>query len=69
VNTIWDDPITPMVVVGSAELRLRFLLGKTPSNPLPKFVVDPISTPTLTTFVLGATTISTLVVVMTTLGD
>jgi len=39
------------------------------SNPLPKFVVDLTNTPFLTTFVLGATTISSLVVVMTTLGD
>ncbi len=39
------------------------------SNPLPKFVVDLINIPLLTTFVLGATTISNLVVVMTTLGD
>jgi hypothetical protein len=69
VNTIWGDPTTPAVILGSVELQLKFLLAKTPLDPLPKFVTDPISTPPLITFVLGATTISIPVVVMTTLSD
>ncbi len=60
-------PTTLVVVVGSA--RLKFLTAKTPPNPLPNFVRDLISISLLTTSMLGATTISTLVVVIPTLND
>ncbi len=46
--------------VGSVKLRLRFLIVETPPDPLPNFVVDPISTPLLTTSMLSAVTVSTL---------
>jgi hypothetical protein len=58
-----------IVVVGSTKLSLKFLPTKTPLNPLPKFTTNPINIPLMTTFVLGATTVSTHVVVMTTFGD
>ncbi len=61
--------ITPIVVVGSDELRFKFLTIETPPNLLPNFVVDPISTPFLTTFMLGATILSTLVVVILVMSD
>jgi hypothetical protein len=62
-------PITLIVVVGSVELRFRFLLAKTPLDPLANFVANPISTPLLTTSMLGAPTVSTLVVIIPTLND
>jgi hypothetical protein len=58
-----------VVIVSSPKFLLKFLHVETLSNPRPKFVVDPMSSPPLTTFVLGATTISTHVVIMTTIGD
>jgi hypothetical protein len=58
-----------IVVVGSIELRFTFLLVETPPNPLLNFVTDPISTPFLTTSMLGATTISTPMVIILALGD
>jgi small-conductance mechanosensitive channel len=69
VNTIWGAPTTLVVAIDSVKFRLKFLHTKTPPNPLPKFVADPISIPPLTTFVLGATTVFTPVVIMMTLGD
>ncbi len=69
VNTIQGVPTTLVVDVNSAELQLRFLPIETPPDPLPKFVTDPINIPLLTMFVLGATIVSTPMVVMTTLGD
>jgi hypothetical protein len=60
-NTILGVPTTPIVYVSSLELLFKVL-----PNPRPKFIADPISIPLLTKFVLGATTISTLVVGMIT---
>jgi hypothetical protein len=50
-------------------LRHKFLTVETPLNPLPNFVADPISTSLLTTYMLGTTTVSTLVVVIPTISD
>jgi hypothetical protein len=47
---------TLAVVIGNAKLRPKFLLAKTPLDPLSKIVVDLLSSPPLITFVLGATT-------------
>ncbi len=69
VNTMWGVPTTLVVVVGSLKLVLKILPSKTPLDPRPKFVGDLISIPPLTEFVLGATTISTHVVGMTTLNN
>ncbi len=55
--------------IGSVELWFKFVPMKIPPDPLPKFAIEPISTPPLTTFVLGATIVSTPMVVMITLGD
>ncbi len=38
-------PTTPVVVVGSTELQLKFLLVKTPPDPLPNCTTNPISIP------------------------
>jgi hypothetical protein len=62
-------PTILVVVVGSAGFRLRFLLVQTPLDPLPNFVVDPISTPLLTISMPSATIVSTHVVVILTLND
>jgi hypothetical protein len=62
-------PTTLVVATSSAELQLKFLIAKTPPNPLCNFVVDPISTSFLTISMLGATTISTHVVVILTPSD
>jgi hypothetical protein len=51
-------PTTPIVIVGSVELQLKFLTAKTPPSPLPNF--DPL----LTKSMLGATTISTPLVII-----
>jgi hypothetical protein len=69
MNTIWSLPETLIVVVGSAKLQPKFLIVKTPLDPIPNFVVDPISISFLTTFMLGVTTVSTLVVVIPTQND
>jgi hypothetical protein len=60
---------TLVVIAGSSELQLKFFIVKTPLNPLPNFVVDPISISFLTTFMLGIIIVSTLVVVIPTLND
>ncbi len=57
-------PTTLVVVVGSTELRLKFLHAEIPPNSLPNFVTNPIVFPLLTTFMLGVTTISIHVVVI-----
>jgi hypothetical protein len=62
-------PTTPVVVVGSVELRLKFLVAETPLDQLPNFATDPISIPLLTISMLGATTVSTLVVVILASSD
>jgi hypothetical protein len=62
-------PITLVVDVGSIELQFKFLLAKTPPDPLPNFAADPISIPLLTTSMLDATTVSTLVGIIPTLSD
>ncbi len=56
--------ITPIVVVGSVKLRLKFLIIEIPPNPLPNFAIDAINTSLLTTFMLGATTFPTPMVVI-----
>ncbi len=58
-------PTTTVVTISSPKLLFKFLPIDILSDPRPKFVIDP----PLIMFMLGATTISTLVVVMTTLGD
>ncbi len=62
-------PNNSVFVVCSLELLLKFLHAENPPDPRPKFVIDPITTPFQTMFVLGATTVSTPMVVMTTLSD
>ncbi len=57
-------PTTPTIVISSVKLQFKFLTAKTPPNPLPNFVANPINTPLLTTSMMGATTISTHVVVI-----
>jgi len=69
VNTIWGMPITPIVVVGNAELWLKFLTTETPLDSLPNFGVNPISTPLLTTSLLGTTIVSTPMVIIPTSSD
>ncbi len=56
--------ITPIVVVGSVKLRLKFLITETPPNPLPNFATNAINISLLTTFMLGATTVPTPMVVI-----
>jgi hypothetical protein len=62
-------PTTPIIAIGSIELRLKFFLVETPPNPLPNFATDPISTPLLTTSMLSATIVYSPVVVIPTLSD
>ncbi len=62
-------PTTLVIVVGSIELWLKFLHVEIPLNSLPNFVANPISTPLLTTFMLGITTISVPVVVIRASSD
>jgi len=57
VNTIWSDSTNPIIAIGNVVLPLSFLLAKTPPNPLPNCATNPISTPFLTTFMLGVTTV------------
>jgi hypothetical protein len=52
------------VDVGSVKLPLSFLPVKTPFDPLPNFIVDPINTPLLITSVVGTTTDSAHMVVI-----
>ncbi len=69
INTIQGVPTTLVVTISSFELLLKFFPAKILFDPQLKFVIDLINTPLLTTFVLGATMASTLVVGMTTLND
>jgi hypothetical protein len=62
VNTICGVPTTRVVVINILELLLKFLPIETPPDPQPKLAIDPISIPLLRKFMVGATTISTLVV-------
>jgi hypothetical protein len=57
-------PTTLVVTVGSAKLQFKFFIAKTPLDLLPNFATNPISTPLLTTSMLGATIVSTLMVVI-----
>jgi len=57
-----------MITIGSLKLLLKFLPSETLPDPCPKFVINPISIPPLIKNLLGATTISTLVVGITTLS-
>jgi len=68
-NTIWGVPTTPIVSIGNIVFRFTFYFAEIPFNSLPNFVVDPISTPLVTTYMWGATTISTLVVVILVSSD
>jgi len=63
-NVITRIPTTLVVVVGNLELPFNFLPIEIPPYLLPNFVVHPISIPLLKTSMVGATTISTLVVVI-----
>jgi len=67
VNIIWNMLTT--LVIGSAKLWLKFLTVEIPPNPLSNFVIDLIRTPLLTTFMLGTTIVSTLVVVIRASSD
>ncbi len=69
VNTVWGVPITPIIIVGNVIFQFKFLFVESPPNPLSNFVAYPISTPLLTTYMLGATIVSTLVVVIPTSND
>jgi hypothetical protein len=69
VNTVRNVPTTPLIVISIPELLFKFLPTKTPFDPWPKFATNLINIPPLTTFVLGATIVSTPMVVMTTLND
>jgi hypothetical protein len=62
VNTICGVPITPIIDINILELLLKFLPVETPLGPQPKLVIDPVSIPFLTKFVVGATTIFTLMI-------
>jgi len=62
-------PKTPVLTVGSANFQFKFLTIETPLNLLPNFAIDPIEIPLLTTCMLGATTISTPMVVIPALND
>jgi hypothetical protein len=44
---------TPVLAVGNAKLRFKFLIVETPPNPLPNFVANPISIPLLTIKISG----------------
>ncbi len=69
VHTIWGVPTTSIfLLIVSNSYSNSFLSIVSPFHD-PKFVINPISNPPLTTFVLGARTVSTLVIVMTTLSD
>jgi len=57
-------PTIAVVTVGSVELRLKFLLAKTPFDLLLNFLIDPFSIPLLITFMLGLITISTHVIIL-----
>jgi hypothetical protein len=69
ITTILGVPTTPIVIISSVRLLFKFLVAKTPLDPLPKFVGDLISSPPLTTFVMSAQPFPTPMVVMTTIGD
>jgi hypothetical protein len=57
-------PTTPIVVVGSSKLQFKLLIVETPFDPLLNFAANTICTPFLTTSLLGATKVSTHVVII-----
>jgi hypothetical protein len=69
VNTIFGVPTIPVFADGSPKLQFKLLPIKNLPNPWPKLIIDSTSTLFLTTFVLGATIVSTHVVVITILSD
>ncbi len=69
VYTICGVPTTLIFTAGSPKLLFKFLLIENPPNPWLKFTTDLITIPLMATCVLGTTTISTPMVVMTTLSD
>jgi hypothetical protein len=62
-------PTTLIVTISSTELQFKFLLAETPLDLRFNFVADSIIYHLLTTFMLGATIVSTLVVVIHALSD
>ncbi len=69
VNTIYGVPTTPLFTTNSLELLFKLLPTKNSPNPQSKLIANPITTPFLATFVLGSTTMSIHVVVITALND
>ncbi len=69
VNTIYGVPTTLILIFGNLKLLLKFLFTKDPLDPGLTFITDLITTHFLTTSMLGAIIVSTLVVIMTTLND
>ncbi len=69
INTIYGVLTNIVFTTGSLKLLFKFLLAENPFNPQPKLTTNPITTPLLTTFVLGAITVFFPMVVMTTLKD
>jgi len=69
INTIWGMPTTLIIAVSSVELWFKFLTTKIPFDPLPNFATNPNNIPLLTTSMLGATIVSTLVVVILASSD
>jgi hypothetical protein len=57
-------PTILVVIIDSVELQLKFLTIKTVLDPLPNFVANPINIPFLTISMLGATIVSTPMVVI-----
>ncbi len=55
---------TSVVAIGSAELQFKFLIAETPPDLLPNFAIDLISTPLLTTSILGPTIFSTFALII-----
>jgi hypothetical protein len=62
-------PNNLVIIVGNVVLPLNFLLVEIPFDPLPNFIANFISTPLLTTSMVDATTVSTLVLVIPASSD
>jgi hypothetical protein len=69
INTICGVSITKVFIVGSLKLLFKFLPVNNPPNQQLKFIADPIIIHFSATFMLGTTTVSTVVVVMIALND
>ncbi len=69
VNTICGVSPTLVFATTGLEFLFKYFLVENSHNSRPKFVADPITIPLLTTFMLGATIVSTLVVVMIASND